>query len=106
MPGGVQTCNAAGTEFGACDGEVVPQLEQCDTPADENCSGDVTCGVVVAGGETSADVGDGGGGVEHCLRRVSRSPHFSADQVLISSHISGRDAVFLWSGSTISGRRL
>ena len=37
--GGTQTCNAAGTGYGLCEGEVTPTLEQCDTPDDEDCDG-------------------------------------------------------------------
>ncbi len=37
--GGTQTCNALGTAFEACAGEVVPGAENCNTAADENCDG-------------------------------------------------------------------
>lgn len=37
--GGTQTCNALGTAFGACMGEVTPGAEDCATPQDENCDG-------------------------------------------------------------------
>jgi hypothetical protein len=37
--GGTQTCNAQGTGFGACVGEVVPVPETCNTPEDDNCNG-------------------------------------------------------------------
>jgi hypothetical protein len=36
---GTKTCNAQGTAYGACAGEVTPTLENCNTPADENCNG-------------------------------------------------------------------
>lgn len=36
---GLHTCNDTGTAFGACTGEVLPQAENCTTPADENCDG-------------------------------------------------------------------
>lgn len=37
--GGAQTCAADGASFGACVGEVVPALEDCSTPGDEDCDG-------------------------------------------------------------------
>ena len=37
--GGTQTCNALGTAYGPCAGQVLPQPELCTTPADENCDG-------------------------------------------------------------------
>ncbi len=37
--GGTKTCNAQGTAYGACMGEVLPMIENCLTPDDENCSG-------------------------------------------------------------------
>jgi hypothetical protein len=37
--GGQQTCNAAGSGFGPCVGEVVPQPETCNTAADDDCDG-------------------------------------------------------------------
>ncbi|MFT3774684.1 MAG: MopE-related protein [Minicystis sp.] len=37
--GGVSTCNGLGTAWGACAGQVVPQVEDCSTAADEDCDG-------------------------------------------------------------------
>jgi hypothetical protein len=37
--GGTQVCNSAGTGFGPCMGEVLPQPETCNTPIDDNCNG-------------------------------------------------------------------
>jgi hypothetical protein len=37
--GGVQVCNTAGTGYGPCTGEVLPQPETCNTPIDDNCNG-------------------------------------------------------------------
>ncbi|WP_170229904.1 SBBP repeat-containing protein [Polyangium fumosum] len=37
--GGSQTCLADGTGYGACMGEVLPSLDNCASPADEDCSG-------------------------------------------------------------------
>lgn len=36
--GGQSTCNADGSGYGPCMGEVIPTLENCQTPADENCN--------------------------------------------------------------------
>src|SRR5262249_39227887 len=36
---GLQTCNAQGTGYGACIGEVDPVAEDCATPVDDNCNG-------------------------------------------------------------------
>ncbi|MFO0612755.1 MAG: hypothetical protein U0414_09220 [Polyangiaceae bacterium] len=36
---GMQTCNAQGTSYGACTGDVLPSAEDCATAADENCNG-------------------------------------------------------------------
>ncbi|MDI1475623.1 hypothetical protein [Polyangium sp. y55x31] len=37
--GGTRTCNAAGTAFGPCEGEVLPSQEDCATSEDEDCDG-------------------------------------------------------------------
>lgn len=39
--GGTQQCNASGTGYGPCVGEVVPGVETCATPDDEDCDGQV-----------------------------------------------------------------
>ena len=38
---GIETCNAGGTGFGACEGEVTPSVENCalSAPGDEDCDG-------------------------------------------------------------------
>ena len=41
---GVRTCNAQGTGFGACVGQVLPAAENCSTPTDDNCNGAVNEG--------------------------------------------------------------
>jgi hypothetical protein len=38
--GGAQTCNAAGTAYGACLGQVLPKAENCATVGDEDCDGE------------------------------------------------------------------
>jgi hypothetical protein len=42
--GGKQTCNALGTGYGPCMGEVLPQPETCLTPVDDNCDGEINEG--------------------------------------------------------------
>jgi hypothetical protein len=37
--GGTKTCNAQGTAYGSCVGEVTPQAETCATSYDDNCNG-------------------------------------------------------------------
>src|SRR5690606_80645 len=37
---GANTCNAAGTGWSGCVGEVTPQQEVCPSPFDEDCDGD------------------------------------------------------------------
>ncbi len=83
---GVMTCNADGSGFGPCTGEVLPAAEDCTTAFDENCDGQVnevtTCictpgeqqpcysgpagsdgvGVCVAGTATCGPDGEGFGG--------------------------------------------
>lgn len=41
--GGTQTCNADGSGYGACTGQVLPSDEDCATPADEDCNGSGAC---------------------------------------------------------------
>lgn len=36
---GLATCLPDGSGFGPCEGEVIPQPEDCDSPDDENCDG-------------------------------------------------------------------
>ena len=46
---GTQVCNAQGTGYGPCEGEVVPSAEDCTTPEDEDCDGQTpACASVVA----------------------------------------------------------
>lgn len=50
--GGTQTCNADGTGYGPCQGEVTPSAELCASAADEDCNGNGMCvPVVLAGAE-------------------------------------------------------
>lgn len=41
---GTSTCNAQGTALGPCVGQVLPAVDSCNTPEDENCDGtNATC---------------------------------------------------------------
>ncbi|WP_207217608.1 MULTISPECIES: hypothetical protein [Sorangium] len=43
--GGTKICNAQGTGYGPCIGEVLPTSDDCHTEADENCDGvNASCG--------------------------------------------------------------
>ncbi len=42
--GGAQTCLPDGSGFGACAGEVLPSVEDCATPANEDCLAGPDCG--------------------------------------------------------------
>ena len=42
--GGTKTCNALGTAYGACVGEVLPQTETCTNAVDDDCNGAVCIG--------------------------------------------------------------
>lgn len=49
---GTKTCNAQGTAYGVCAGEVLPAAaESCNTAVDDNCDGQVNegCAVTYAG---------------------------------------------------------
>jgi protein-arginine deiminase len=43
---GTQTCDASGTAWGACTGEIVPRAEDCASPQDEDCDGRSDCFIV------------------------------------------------------------
>jgi len=43
---GTKVCNALGTAYSPCDGEVLPKDESCETPVDDDCDGSVNDGVV------------------------------------------------------------
>ena len=49
---GTQACNAEGTGYGSCDGEIRPIAEDCTTTTDENCDGQVNDGCACKPGET------------------------------------------------------
>lgn len=51
---GAKTCNAQGTAYGACAGEVLPQAEQCATAGDDNCDGQVNEGCGCTPGTTAS----------------------------------------------------
>ena len=62
--GGTQVCNAQGTGFEACVGDVKPEIESCLTPGDDDCNGQVNEGgigcVCPAGQITSCYTGPAG----------------------------------------------
>jgi hypothetical protein len=41
---GVRTCDAEGTGYGPCEGEVSPAPDRCDTAEDEDCDGEINEG--------------------------------------------------------------
>jgi hypothetical protein len=43
---GTKVCNALGTAYSPCVGEVLPQPENCDTPLDDDCDGSIDDGIV------------------------------------------------------------
>ncbi len=51
---GTQTCNAQGTAFGPCTGEVTPVAESCATPIDDNCNGQVNEGCACVPNSTAS----------------------------------------------------
>lgn len=67
---GVQTCDDDGAGYGACDGEVTPQTEDCGTALDDDCDGEVNeseAGCVCTSGEEKACFdGPGTAGVGNC----------------------------------------
>jgi hypothetical protein len=43
---GTRTCDALGSAYGPCTGEVLPQAETCNTPVDDDCNGQTNEGGV------------------------------------------------------------
>jgi beta-propeller repeat-containing protein len=43
---GTKICNEAGSAFSPCVGEILPQIESCDTPFDDDCDGSVSDGEI------------------------------------------------------------
>ncbi|WP_437815716.1 SBBP repeat-containing protein [Sorangium sp. So ce1078] len=76
---GTRTCNAEGTSWGPCAGEVLPGFDACDTPDDEDCDG-----VVPACEEVwSRAFGDANG-------QYARAVAFDADgNVLVAGQLEG-----------------
>lgn len=62
---GLRTCNAEGTGYGVCEGQVTPLMDDCATPEDEDCDGTpapACAGTLLYGkrlGGTGEDVGRG-----------------------------------------------
>ncbi len=58
---GLEICNAQGTGFGPCEGEVTPQVEDCDSVGDVNCDGvEPACPLIVPIIDLRADVNRNG----------------------------------------------
>lgn len=64
--GGTRTCDASGTAWGVCEGEVTPGNEQCGNAVDDNCNGTVDedldadgDGFTVCGGDCCDKDGEG-----------------------------------------------
>lgn len=51
---GLRTCNAAGSAYGPCEGEVLPAAEVCGNTLDNDCDGVVGDGCICAPGQSSA----------------------------------------------------
>jgi len=51
---GEATCNAQGSAFGPCSGEVTPVAESCGTAQDDDCDGEANEGCICAPGASSA----------------------------------------------------
>jgi hypothetical protein len=76
--GGVATCDADGSGYGPCQGEVVPGFESCGTEADEDCDGQGCVGTHV----TSEAFGD-------ASEQRGSAIAVSAGAVVIAGHASG-----------------
>jgi hypothetical protein len=74
---GTKVCNELGTTYGACDGEVLPGIESCETPIDDDCDGKINEDVenccepgevqdCYSGPPGTADVGICAGGTRYC----------------------------------------
>lgn len=73
---GAQTCNAQGTGYGACIGDITPVTESCLSPGDDDCNGLINEGGIgcacAAGMPTSCYTGPGGTeGVGDCKPGVA-----------------------------------
>ncbi|APR81319.1 Tryptophan synthase alpha chain [Minicystis rosea] len=56
---GQKTCDAAGAAWGACVGEVLPSAEDCSTPEDDECTGNIApCGASTTWSKHFADAAD------------------------------------------------
>ncbi len=51
---GSQTCNAEGSDYGACTGDVTPVAEDCSTAADDDCDGEANEGCLCVPGSNAA----------------------------------------------------
>lgn len=85
---GSMTCALDGSAFGACEGEVLPGVEACNTPGDEDCDG-VACSDVVWAdlfGDTAAQavtaVAVDGGGNTLAVGTLAGSAAFGSTPLL------------------------
>lgn len=68
---GMRTCSADGTTWGACEGQVLPGVEDCETPLDEDCddatppcaSSIATCAEQFGGGTAESVAVDSAGNI-------------------------------------------
>ncbi|WP_437911915.1 hypothetical protein WME73_31125 [Sorangium sp. So ce302] len=71
---GRRTCGLD-SRWGACAGEVTPRVEDCSTPADDDCNGGWDCGAVLPGGPLGALLGGAG---QERARALAAGPGGSA----------------------------
>jgi hypothetical protein len=80
---GTQTCNALGTALGPCAGEVTPGPQNCDTTADETCSGggeNAGCGTALWSYDFGTSNNEEGRGIAY-------DP--ATDEVVVGGYIDG-----------------
>ena len=75
-----RACYADGTGFGQCEGEVVPQAEDCSTLGDESCDGNGACDGASLWGKPFGD----GANVEICGLAVD-----SSENLVLAGHFKG-----------------
>ncbi len=74
---GTKTCNALGTAYAACAGEVTPTTETCNTPVDDDCNGQTNeggAGCVCAPNATASCYDGPAGTWEWAPARAGRRP--------------------------------
>ncbi len=85
-----QTCDADGTSWGACEGEVLPAAEVCHNQEDEDCDG-AACAALLwsklwgdAGDQTVTDIGTDGGGSTLLLGAFEGSIEFDVAHISVA----------------------